>query len=79
MAMPYEPEHDRGNFKMPMTSKQIARFNAIRKATKSRQDAPAGQPKRMPRSARAKVSVTQDDLLAACVAASGFDEHRFAA
>lgn len=64
---------------MPMTSKQIARFAAIRKATKVRQDAPSEQPKRMPRRSRAKVSVTQDDLLAACVAASGFEEHRYAA
>lgn len=64
---------------MPMTSKQIARFSAIRKATQARKDTPAQKPKRMPRSARAKVSVTQDDLLAACIDASGFNEHRYAA
>lgn len=79
MGIPHEPEHIEGIQKMPMTSKQIARFNAIRKATKTRQEAPAEQPKRAPRRARAKVSVTQDDLLAACVDAAGFNEHRYAA
>ena len=63
-----------------MTQQQIARFAAIRKSIKARQNTD-GSPKALPidDSMRATVAVTYDSELAACVEAAGFDEHRKAA
>lgn len=61
-----------------MTQKQIARIVAIRKSIRTRQAANDRQPEAKP-ARRAGLSVTHDPMLAACIEASGFEEHRTAA
>lgn len=60
-----------------MDSKRIARLIAIRTAVAAK--AVANGETRPARRRRANVSVSHDPVLAACVEASGFQEHREAA